>query len=130
MKHILGAVMAGFLAIAPTGFAFADHHAEPAVATEAAPTEGAAAGEAVVQKAREIHLKDGTVVHVDADMSAYTVDENGVKTPAAEGNHELADGTMLTVHEGHVTAGMPAEEASAEAMPAEATHEEAPAAAQ
>lgn len=125
MKHLLGAIVAGFLAVAPFGPAFAEHHeATPAVAEEAAPAEGAVAGEAAVQKTREIHLKDGTVVHVDADMSAYTVDEHGVKTPAAEGDHELMDGTMLTVHEGHVTAGMPAEEA-----PVEATHEEAPAAA-
>lgn len=54
-------------------------------------------------------LEDGTEVHFDTEAlesgsMVYTVDEEGVQTPLADGDYVLEDGGTFTVAEGSVTA--------------------------
>lgn len=120
MKKVLGILAAGILVATPVYMAMADSHdkAAPEAAVEAT-ADAAAAMEHTAP------LADGTVVHFEGDV-ASTVDAEGKKTVLADGDHTLADGTVLTVKEGKVTAGLPVfkDEASKEAAPAEGAAEE------
>lgn len=119
MKRVLGILAAGILAVAPVSLAVAEEvNADVHVHSEVA--ADVAADEAPAVAAREFTLANGTVVHVEGDH-AFVVDAEGNKTPAPDGEHTLADGTVFEVT-GGVASGLPAEEAPA----AEAT-EEAPA---
>lgn len=84
-------------------------HAAPSV-TEVAPA---------VVEAKEVTLKDGTKVVIEGDMVSV-VGADGAKTAAPDGEHELADGTKVTVKEGKLvpavaveTPAVPAAEKSA-----------------
>lgn len=68
-------------------------HAEDKAAAPAAATEAPAAKEAT--------LKDGTKVVIEGDMVSV-VGADGAKTAAADGVHELADGTKIETKEGKV----------------------------
>lgn len=78
----------GLLALTPA-VAHAEEHAAPAATTEAPAAEAA----------KEMTLKDGTKVVVEGDMVS-TVAADGTKAAAPDGEHELADGTKITVKEG------------------------------
>ncbi len=76
-----------------------DHHAAPAAeAVEHAAPAATEAAVAVVE-AKEVTLKDGTKVVIEGDMVSV-VGADGAKTAAPDGEHELADGTKVTVKEG------------------------------
>lgn len=112
MKRVLGFLAAGILAVASVSSAVAEEvkgevHVHSEVAAEAP---------AVI--AREFKLVDGTVVHVEGDH-AFVVDAEGNKTPAPDGEHTLADGTVFEVKAG-VASGLPAEAPDAEPAAGEA----------
>lgn len=103
----------GLLALVPAA-AHAEEHmdaAAPAATEEAAPVMEEAAP---AVEAKEVTLKDGTKVVIEGDM-VYTVDAEGAKTAAPDGEHEAEDGSKITVKEGKVVAP----EAPAEEHPAE-----------
>lgn len=89
------ALIAAFALIAVPFAAQANEHeaAAPAAAAEAAPAAPAAV------EAKEVTLKDGTKVSIEGDMVSV-VGADGAKTAAPDGEHELADGTKITVKEG------------------------------
>lgn len=90
MKRTL-ALLAAVLIAAPFGVALAE---------DTAPADAAAATEAVAPV--EHMLKDGvTKVVVEGDM-AYVVGADGSKTPAPDGDHVLADDSVLKVMGGKV----------------------------
>jgi hypothetical protein len=95
MKRTLALLAAALMVAAPLSFAKA----------EEAPAAAPAAAEAVAPV--EHTLKDGTKVVVEGDVVSV-VGADGTKTPAPDGEHELADGTKLTTKEGKV---VPAEAA-------------------
>ena len=70
---------------------FAASANEPAAAAPAAAAAAAAAAEV-----KEVTLKDGTKAVIEGE-NVFTVAENGEKTPATDGEHELADGTKIKV---------------------------------
>ena len=113
---LMAAVAVGALAVAPTMAKAEDMKemvapaadATPAEAAASAATEAATDGQAAVVEAKEVTLKDGTKVSVEGD-SVFVVGADGAKTPAVDGDHELADGTKLTTKDGKVVpAAVPA----------------------
>lgn len=112
MKRTL--LIAAALVAAPFSIAMAaDDHAAPAV--EAAVE---AAADATAVAAYEVTLKDGTTkVSIEGD-NAFVVGADGTKTAAPDGDHELADGSKLTVAGGVITAGKPAAPAAPAAVDA------------
>jgi hypothetical protein len=102
------ATVAAFALLAFPFSAHADNHAAPAPAAEAV-------APAVVE-AKEVTLKDGTKVVIEGEMVSV-VGPDGAKTAAPDGEHELADGTKVTVKEGKL---VPAVEAPAAEKPAHA----------
>lgn len=64
---------------------------------------GVSVSTGAVEEAKEVTLKDGTKVEIVGDV-ASVVAADGTKTVAPDGDHELADGTKLTVKEGKVVA--------------------------
>lgn len=102
------ATVAAFALLAFPFSAQADNQAAPAPAAEAV-------APAVVE-AKEVTLKDGTKVVIEGEMVSV-VGADGAKTAAPDGEHELADGTKVTVKEGKL---VPAVEAPAAEKPAHA----------
>lgn len=90
------ALIAAFAFLAVPFAAQANEHAAPvtpaAEATKAAPVE-----------AKEVTLKDGTKVVIEGE-TVSVVGADGAKTAAPDGEHELADGTKVTVKEGKLVA--------------------------
>ena len=105
MKRILALTAAALIAAAP----FAVQ------AEDAAPAADAAAVAPV-----EHTLKDGTKVSVEGD-AVFVVAADGTKTPAPDGEHELADGTKITTAAGKVAPSAPAEQ-NVEVKTEEAAH--------
>lgn len=82
-------MIAAFALLAFPFSALADNHgSHPAPAAEAPAAE-----------VKEVTLKDGMKVEIAGDMVSV-VAADGAKTPAPDGEHELADGTKITVKEG------------------------------
>lgn len=79
-------------------------HAAPATEAVAPAVEAAPA----VVEAKEVTLKDGTKVVIEGDMVSV-VGADGAKTAAPDGEHELADGTKVTVKEGKLVPAVPVE---------------------
>ncbi len=94
MKKLLALAALGLIALTP--------------ALVQANEEAAPAAEAAVE-AKEVTLKDGTKVSVEGE-SVFVVGADGAKTPAPDGEHELADGTKLTTKDGKTVAAPAAEE--------------------
>lgn len=103
MKKVLGILAAGILVATPIYIAKAMDDGHEKAAPEAAADAMMEAAPAMEHTAS---LADGTVVHFEGDV-ASTADAEGKKTVLADGDHTLADGTVLTVKEGKVTAGLP-----------------------
>lgn len=100
--YMMMLVAAGLLMISPVTAQADDHAVTPEAAVEHA------------AEVKEAMLKDGTKVSIEGDMVSV-VAEDGTKTPAPDGEHELADGTKVTTKDGKI-------------VPAEAPAVEAPAA--
>jgi hypothetical protein len=110
------ATVAAFALLALPFSAHANDHA--AEADHAAPAAPAApAAEAAVApaemaapavEAKEVTLKDGTKVVIEGEMVSV-VAADGAKTPAPDGEHELADGTKVTTKEGKLVPPAPVE---------------------
>ena len=84
---------------------------EPAAAPAPAAEMAAPAVEA-----KEVTLKDGTKVVIEGDVVSV-IAADGAKTPAPDGEHELADGTKVSTKDGKLVPAAPTE---APAAPAEA----------
>ncbi|MCB1784412.1 MAG: hypothetical protein KDI13_10515 [Alphaproteobacteria bacterium] len=117
-KSVMTIAAALLVSAAPAYVAFqahADEH-EEAVMDHAAEAADEAPVEAVEEVVAEEHtLADGTKILVKAD-EVFVVGEDGVETPAPDGEHTLEDGTVVKTMEGKIVTD--------EAAPAE---EEAPA---
>lgn len=100
MKKLLALAALGLIALTPALVKAEEHAAAPAA-------------EAAVE-AKEVTLKDGTKVSVEGE-SVFVVGADGAKTPAPDGDHELADGTKLTTKDGKTVAAPAAEEHKEEA---------------
>ena len=102
MKSLLMALVAGAFVVAPVA-AKAEDKAAEVVAPATTPAADAAvetAADAAVA-AKETTLKDGTKIVIEGEMVSV-VGADGAKTPAPDGEHELADGTKVTTKEGKV----------------------------
>lgn len=88
MKKLALLAVVALLAVAPVA-AQASEHAK----------EAPAAAETTTMAPVEHTLKDGTKVEVEGDMVSV-VAADGAKTPAPDGEHELADGTKITTKDG------------------------------
>lgn len=109
MTKMLALAAAGLLSVVSVGAQAEETHAAPA-AEAAAP----AAEVVVTTEVKEVTLKDGTKVSIEGE-SVFVVGADGAKTPAPDGEHELADGTKVKTAGGKVTK----EEAAPEVKPAE-----------
>lgn len=94
-KYLMMLVAAGLVSAVPA-VVKAEDHAAPA-AVEA--TEGAAADAAA--EVKEATLKDGTKIEIKGE-EVHVVAADGAKTPAPDGEHELADGTKVTTKDGKI----------------------------
>jgi|GEM_PF-758376 len=115
------ALLAAFALIAVPFAAQANEHGHEAKAMEAAPavTETASAVDVVVEM-KEVTLKDGTKVVIEGEMVSV-VGADGTKTAAPDGEHELADGSKVTVKEGKlVPAAVPVIDAPVSDAPVKA----------
>ena len=89
----LTALAIALIALTPVAASANEHEkAAPAVAADAA----AAPAVAPAAEMKEVTLKDGTKVVIEGE-NVFTVAEDGAKTPAPDGEHELADGTKIKV---------------------------------
>lgn len=104
MKKLLALAALGLLAFTPATVK-AEDAAAPATTEAAAPAAEAAA----TVEVKEVTLKDGTKVSVEGE-SVFVVGADGAKTPAPDGEHELADGTKLTTKDGKAVTAPAAEE--------------------
>ncbi len=95
------ALIAAFAFLSLPGVASASEHSAPA--------EHAAEHAAPAAETKEVTLKDGTKVVIEGEMVSV-VAADGTKTAAPDGEHELADGTKVTVKEGKLVAAPAAEE--------------------
>ncbi len=103
------ATVAAFALLALPFSAQANEH--EAAADHATPAAEHAAPAAHAAEAKEVTLKDGTKVVIEGE-TVSVVGADGAKTAAPDGEHELADGTKVTVKEGKL---VPAAEAPAHA---------------
>jgi hypothetical protein len=90
----LTALAIALIALTPVAASANEHEkaAAPAVAADAA----AAPAVAPAGEVKEVTLKDGTKAVIEGE-NVFTVAEDGAKTPAPDGEHELADGTKIKV---------------------------------
>lgn len=90
----LTALAIALIALTPVAASASEHQkaAAPAVAGNAA----AAPAVAPAGEMKEVTLKDGTKAVIEGE-NVFTVAEDGAKTPATDGEHELADGTKIKV---------------------------------
>lgn len=111
LKFVLAATAAVTLAGVPMLANAEDAaHAAPVVAPapaadpmEAAASAAAEAAADEVATVTETTLKDGTKVAIEGDMVSV-VGADGAKTPAPDGEHELADGTKVKTMAGKIVA--------------------------
>lgn len=94
MNKLLALAAVGLLSVVSIA-AQAEEHAAPA----AAPAAEAHAAAPV--EIKEVTLKDGTKVSIEGD-NVFVVAADGAKTPAPDGEHELADGTKVKTAGGKV----------------------------
>ncbi len=111
MNKMLALAAVGLLSAVSFG-AQAEEHAAPAAAEHAAEVKAEVAAPAA--EVKEVTLKDGTKVSIEGE-SVFVVGADGAKTPAPDGEHELADGTKVKTAGGKVVK----EEAAPEVKPAE-----------
>jgi hypothetical protein len=139
MKAVLGVVTAGLLAAAPTHAAFAqdktmqgamatappaaasDHivkssgrEVTPSFPTTYVPPEDMPSEsdpESASSPVPDITLTDGTKLSIESNK-AFITDMQGNKKPAPDGDHVKADGSVITIKNGAVTAGMPNNDAT------------------
>lgn len=113
MNKLSALAVLGLLVATP---AVAEEHAAPA----AAPAVETPAAEAIAPavEVKEVTLKDGTKVSIEGE-NVFVVGADGAKTPAPDGEHELADGSKvktaggkLVKEEAEVPATEPAPEAA------------------
>jgi len=95
MKKLIALAAVAVVAMAP---ALAKANEE--VKVEAA-VEAPAADATVAVEAKEATLKDGTKISIEGDK-VFVVAADGAKTPAPDGEHELADGTKVTTSAGAI----------------------------
>lgn len=95
MKKLLALAALGLLSLSP---AIAQANEEAAPAAAAAPAA----------EVKEATLKDGTKVSIEGE-SVFVVAADGAKTPAPDGEHELADGTKVTTKDGKIVTAPAAE---------------------
>lgn len=106
MKSVLMAAALVVLTVA-SGVAQAEDHKDiVAPAPTASPAEAAASAAAEkaedgVADVKETTLKDGTKVVIEGE-TVSVIGKDGAKTPAPDGEHELADGTKVTTKDGKV----------------------------
>ncbi len=116
------ALIAAFALIALPLSAQAEEHAVPATAEAVAAEAPAAAAPAVAAvEAKEVTLKDGTKVVIEGD-AVSVVGADGAKTAAPDGEHELADGTKVTVKDGKLVPAVAVETPAAPAEHVEPAH--------
>ncbi len=108
MNKMLALAAAGLLSVVSVGAQAEEMHAAPAAAEHAAEVA------TPVAEVKEVTLKDGTKVSIEGE-SVFVVGADGAKTPAPDGEHELADGTKVKTAGGKVVK----EEAAPEVKPAE-----------
>ncbi len=106
LKSLLAVSTVAALAVAPVAAHANEHKDMVAPAAAAAPADAAAsaATEAAVDMAAtvtETTLKDGTKIVIEGDMVSV-VGKDGAKTPAPDGEHELADGTKVKTMAGKI----------------------------
>lgn len=85
MNKLLALAAVGVLSVT----SFAAQAEEKAAPAAEAKTEAAAAVEV-----KEVTLKNGTKVSIEGE-NVFVVAADGAKTPAPDGEHELADGTKV-----------------------------------
>ncbi len=95
MKKVIALAALAVIAMSPV--AHAADAAKPEAATEAAAPAAAPAA----TEAKEATLKDGTKVSIEGDK-VFVVAADGVKTPAKDGEWELADGTKVKTKDGAI----------------------------
>ncbi len=103
LKSILAVSAVAALAIAPVA-GHAKDMVDPAPAAAPAEAAASAAVEAAHDHAMEVKettLKDGTKIVIEGDMVSV-VGADGAKTPAPDGEHELADGTKVKTMAGKI----------------------------
>ena len=111
MNKLLALAAVGLLSVVSAGAQAEDHGTHAAPAAEMA----APAAEAVAPvEVKEVTLKDGTKVSIEGD-NVFVVAADGAKTPAPDGEHELADGTKVKTAGGKVVKEEVAPVAPAEA---------------
>lgn len=98
MNKMIALAAVAVLALAPS-FAKAEDAAAKTTTTETHSAATHTSDSTVTTK--EMTLKDGTKVSVEGD-SVFVVGADGAKTPAPDGEHELADGTKLKTMGGKV----------------------------
>jgi hypothetical protein len=110
MNKMLALAAVGLLSAVSFGAQAEEMHAAPAASVEVKTEVTAPA----VAEVKEVTLKDGTKVSIEGE-SVFVVGADGAKTPAPDGEHELADGTKVKTAGGKVVK----EEAAPEVKPAE-----------
>jgi hypothetical protein len=99
MKTLFTMLAAGLLAAAPL----------TAAKAEDAPFNGGAAAMKAANLDRHATLADGTEVYFDDyTQEVYTMGPDGDKTTVPDGDHVLSDKSVMTVRDGRVTSGIPA----------------------
>ena len=114
------ALIAAFTFLALPVSAHANDHGAAPAAAEATKM----AAPAVEMK--EVTLKDGTKVVIEGE-AVSVVGADGTKTAAPDGDHELADGSKLTIKDGKLVTAAPATEVPTEAHKMDAPKMDAPA---
>ncbi|MBN8828646.1 MAG: hypothetical protein J0H68_08060 [Sphingobacteriia bacterium] len=60
-----------------------------------------AANVAMAEEVKEIKLKDGFIIHVNADSSVKMIDKDGKEVEVKDGDFDLEDGsTKITIKDG------------------------------
>ncbi len=102
MNKLLALAAVGVLSVVSAGAQAEETHAAPAADVKVEVTTPAVAAEAAaVVEVKEVTLKDGTKVSIEGE-SVFVVGADGAKTPAPDGEHELADGTKVKTAGGKV----------------------------
>ena len=104
LKSLLTAAAVGALLVAPGMANAKDEMVAPAPAATPAEAAASAATEKAADEAvtvTETTLKDGRKIAIEGEMVSV-VGADGAKTPAPDGEHELADGTKVKTAGGKI----------------------------
>ena len=107
MKTVFGWAVAAFIAFSPAQMALADEQMHADTAVEAAQDAEVSAdlNAELNADSHEVALLDGGTLLIEGDM-VYTVDAEGNKVTAADGDYTLSDNTLVTVSEGRLDFGV------------------------